>query len=283
EQEYTVNGGTNTKVHGFVRLNNDLYAALLRSSDGHPDGMVLLFLDGFGGVVSAYAQEHATEWTGYGELWATPGNDGVFVHAKGSSSSPPQTLTRIDTAGTILGAFPVDTVNSGWIMDMVFTDTSQVYMAYLSGVLHANDLWDAPLNCEAADQVTATPITVSASPTTTTQSVRIISRVAYTSTLTPISLTAMGKCLSTPVAERESGEMVLAPNPAFDRVRITWTEPEVHTVQLISPLGQLVRNVTLTGERAALDLDLSGFDAGWYRVRLIGDRTLEQATLVVGH
>ena len=121
------------------------------------------------------------------------------------------------------------------------------------------------------------------SPTTTTQSVRIIAPVAYTPTMTPIALTAMAKCLSTSVAERENSELWLAPNPAEDRVRITWNDRDVRTLQLIAPTGQLVRNLTLAGDPRMLDLDVTALDVGWYRVRLIGDRFLGQATLIVVH
>lgn len=84
----------------------------------------------------------------------------------------------------------------------------------------------------------------------------------------------VGNVVSATEPTGENYQMIAIPNPANDYLTIAYSAPmekAVMTVQLISPLGAIVRTVALMGLQGTQQLELSALPAGLYYLRFVAN------------
>ncbi|MFM2135600.1 MAG: hypothetical protein RL021_1000, partial [Bacteroidota bacterium] len=90
--------------------------------------------------------------------------------------------------------------------------------------------------------------------------------------------TAVIDVLSIGIDETEAIRMAVFPNPATDKVRVSFTG-QARTVELLDLLGNAVVSRTLTAaDRQSVELDLAGLSAGIYFAR-VSDASGQSATV----
>ena len=73
--------------------------------------------------------------------------------------------------------------------------------------------------------------------------------------------------LSIGISEAElSNEISLYPNPAKDKLFITDLTAEEHTIQIISPIGAMIKTIKTLGPE--VEIDLNGLPNGVYNIRI---------------
>lgn len=79
---------------------------------------------------------------------------------------------------------------------------------------------------------------------------------------------------------REQEELLLYPNPAKEFVNVVYTSDQAANFQLISPIGQIVRQGRLSPNQSS-QIDLAGLAKGVYQIRLVNEEQIVVEKVVI--